>query len=491
MPQVEVDLTELPNLTNDEFYPFYFNQSRYLVLKGGGGSGKSVFTAQKLIVRALSETPHRFLICRKVAKTLRESVFKELKNVIERWGLGSLFKIPKGHSSELYIKCYNGNEFIFSGLDDVEKLKSIVGVTSVWVEEASELDPGDFRQLNIRMRGRTVNYKQMILSFNPIDINHWLKKEFFDKPKENALTHHSTYHNNKFLPEEDRQVLEEFADSDPYYYSVYCLGEWGVTGKTIFSAQKVNDRIAVLRDQEPLRRGFFAFEYDEEKDKIVEDTIQWVDDDDGYITIYEEPQPRVPFVLGGDTAGDGSDSFAGQVLNNMTGSQAAVLHHQFDEDVYTRQMFCLGRHYNTALIGIETNFSTYPVKELSRLGYGKQYVREIPDTFTGKLAKKFGFVTTKLTRPLIIGNLVKLVREHPELMMDIETLLEMLTFVRNERGKAEAKEGAHDDRILALAIAHHIRDQQTRELLPIELKPRKMPLPFMTQSQQEEGYAQW
>jgi phage terminase large subunit len=165
-------------------------------------------------------------------------------------------------------------------------------------------------------------------------------------------------------------------------------------------------------------------------------------------------------VIGGDTAGEGSNFFAGQVLDNTTGKQVAVLHHKFDEPYYARQMYCLGMYYNKALIGIETNFSTYPVRELERLGYPKQYVRQAEDTYTHKLKESFGFKTTRVTRPLIISGLVDVMNETPELVRDYKTLGEMLTFVKNEQGRPEAMDGENDDLVLALAIAHYIRPQQ-------------------------------
>jgi len=455
MPTITVDLTSLPELTNEAFYPLFEDRSRYLVLKGGGGSGKSVFAAQKVVVRTLAEKRHRILVVRKVGKTIRESVFAEIRKVISDWGLTHLFKV---NMSDLRIQCLNGNEILFAGLDDVEKLKSIHGVTSIWIEEASELEVTDFRQLDIRLRGKTPNYKQMILSFNPVSITHWLKTEFFDAKKPDCTISETTYRDNRFLDEEAKKVLEGFRDTDPYYYMVYCLGEWGTFGQTVFNAQVVTERISQLRGRSPLKRGYFVYRY--ENEKIVDDTIQWVDDENGYIAIYEDVKPGYPYVIGGDTAGDGSDYFTGQVLNNVTGVQAAVLRHRFDEDLYTRQMYCLGKYYNTALEGIETNYSTFPVKELARLGYTRQYVREKIDTYTGKTQETYGFRTDKLSRPLIIANLVQIVREHPELFNDISTLEEMLTFVRNEKGRAEAQEGKHDDLIMALAIAFYIRSQQ-------------------------------
>lgn len=235
---IKIDLTALPELTNDIYYPLYKDQNRYLVLYGGAGSGKSVFAAQKILVRMLTETPHRFLIARKVARTLRFSVFALFQDLISDWNLSPLFKKNK---SDLTITCVNGNQIIFVGLDDVEKLKSIAGITGIWIEEASELDPKDFHQLDLRMRGPTKHYKQIILTFNPISALHWLKKVFFDFKKDNATIVKSTYKDNKFIDPEYVKVLEDLKNQDETYYKIYALGEWGVLGNLVFTNYVIED----------------------------------------------------------------------------------------------------------------------------------------------------------------------------------------------------------------------------------------------------------
>ena len=163
--------------------------------------------------------------------------------------------------------------------------------------------------------------------------------------------------------------------------------------------------------------------------------------------------PGRPYVIGADTAGDGSDWFVGQVLDNVSGEQVAVLRHRYDEDTFSRQMYCLGKWYNDAMLAPEANFSTYPVKLLDLMGYRNLYVREIEDTFDGTIRHAFGFRTDRLTRPVIISELIRVMREHLETVNDEDTLLEMLTFVRDENQKAAAEPGAHDDCVMALAIA--------------------------------------
>lgn len=443
----------LRETSNEAFFPLFADEHRYLVLKGGGGSGKSIFAGRKVLERVTSEPGHRWLVCRKVARTLRESCFKQLLGQLAELYPDSGYKANK---SDLVISFRNGSEIIFAGLDDVEKLKSIYNITGIWIEEASELLESDFNQLDIRLRGKTREYQQIILSFNPVSIRHWLKKRFFDKKDPRARVHESTYKDNRFLDAAAIRTLESFQETDEYYYQVYCLGMWGVTGKTVFDGRAVGRRLQEIGA--PVRTGLFA--YGDDGLRLTD--IRWEDGKDGCIRIYREPLPGVPYVIGGDTAGDGSDSFVAQVLDNRTGEQVAMLRGKFDEDVFARQVYCLGMHYNTALIGIETNFSTYPVMELERLRYPKQYVRESIDDYMHSIKRSYGFRTDSKTRPVILAELIRAVRDDITIVNDETTLEEMLTFVRNpETLRPEAEAGAHDDCILSLAIAHHIRPQQS------------------------------
>ena len=253
--------------------------------------------------------------------------------------------------------------------------------------------------------------------------------------------------------------------TDEYTYEVYCLGKWGILGKTVFDARAIQKRLDEL--PKVIRTGYFTYDYD----GLKISNIKWVNDKSGYIKIYDVPR-LTEYCIGGDTAGEGSDYFTGHVLDAKTGEQVAHLKQQFDPDQYTRQMYCLGMYYKQALIGIEANFDSYPIKELQRLGYPKQYTREAQDTYTGKTEKRFGFKTTSLTRPTIISRLIEIVREHCDTINDRETLEELLTIVRNEKGRIEAPEGGHDDDMMGLAIAHEIRDQVVFVNEPIIINPQ-------------------
>lgn len=180
----------------------------------------------------------------------------------------------------------------------------------------------------------------------------------------------------------------------------------------------------------------------------------------GFIRVFAPPEPGAPYVIGGDTAGEGSDKFTAWVVDNRTGTQVAELEFTFSELLYARQIYCLGMWYNAALIAVETNFSTYPERKLEEWNYPNLYVRERFDTYTRKSVKAFGFQTTPQTRPVILAGLHAVMEETAELVVSRNTLRQMLHFVYNEDRRPEAEEGEHDDLVMAAAICHFARTQQ-------------------------------
>lgn len=228
-----------------------------------------------------------------------------------------------------------------------------------------------------------------------------------------------------------------------------------LSGTNVFDTETIINKLENV--PKPLKQGYFTFEYD----GLRISDIKWQNDSKGFIKIYQVPNsPTITkYCIGGDTSGEGSDFFTAYVLDAKTGKLVASMKHQFDADMYAKQIYCLGTYYSNALVGIESNFDSYPIMELSRLGYKNQYVREHLDTYTGKMAKSYGFRTTSLTRPTIISRLIEIVREHIDLIDDEDVLKELLTIVRNERGRIEAPEGGHDDQMMGLAIAYQVKEQ--------------------------------
>lgn len=200
---------------------------------------------------------------------------------------------------------------------------------------------------------------------------------------------------------------------------------------------------------------------------------EWTESETGAITIYELPEEGVPYVLGGDTAGEGSDYFTAIVIDNVTGRIVAKLRQKYSEPEYVRQIYALGRFYNDALVAIETNFSTYPVMKLQEMEYPNQYSREREDTYTRQMKKSYGFRTDRQSRPRAIANLVEVFSSHPEWFTDRELLEEMLTFCYNEDHRPEALAGKHDDLVMGAAITYAVRHQQRMTVLTEPEKPRE------------------
>jgi phage terminase large subunit len=234
-------------IINPAYLPF-LNKSQFLqIFFGGSSSGKSYFLSDKIVLDVLDGC--NYLCCRNVGSTIKRSVFNEVNKSISNMGLREHFSVNK---SDMIITCkLNNRQILFCGLDDPEKVKSITPIEGVleriFIEEATEIRREAYLQLKKRLRGRSEHSKHIIMAFNPILKSHWIYKEFFggwqdDKTiyeDEKTLIVKTTYKDNIFLTEDDRKLLED--ETDPYFYNVYTLGNWGVLGNVIFKNWRVED----------------------------------------------------------------------------------------------------------------------------------------------------------------------------------------------------------------------------------------------------------
>lgn len=229
---MQPEASEKEIIVNDVFIPLIENTSRLLILYGGSGSGKSVFASFKIVLRTVTEKGHTFLCLRKVAETVKESIFAELKATMDEMGCLHEFKI--NNTEKTFLHNPTGNRIICKGLDEPEKIKSIKGITGMWIEEATEFTEDDLFQLDLRIRGEKPHYVQYIFSFNPIsEDNHVVKRFVVNKDKEpNCKVVHTTHVNNYFLSQEDRDRLLLLKEKNPLFYDVYCLGIPGVVDKS-------------------------------------------------------------------------------------------------------------------------------------------------------------------------------------------------------------------------------------------------------------------
>ena len=218
---------------NEVYLPHLLDYSnRYEVYYGGAGSGKSVFIAQKLLVKACNHK-RKVLVIRKYGTTLKDSVFTLITDMLKKWQLFSMCKI---NLTTYTITLPNGSVFLFKGMDDSEKIKSITDITDIWCEEATELSEDEYTQLDLRLRALAANL-QLIVSFNPVSKANWVYKKWFEPGARysNTMILRTTYKDNRFLPPEYIAALEEKMHSNPTYYRIYALGEFASLDKLVYN----------------------------------------------------------------------------------------------------------------------------------------------------------------------------------------------------------------------------------------------------------------
>lgn len=206
-------------------------ESRFEIYYGGAGSGKSFGAVQKVITKCLRDKRY-VLVVRKVDNTIRHSIYKLFKSVLES------ASIPFGENKSEMTLVFGpfNSTIIFKGLQDRERIKSIADLTDIVIEEATELTEDDFEQLNLRLRPpASIKYPQMYLMFNPVSKANWCYKHWFENgtpPKTKII--HSTYLDNKFLTEDYVETLNHLKYTNPPYYKIYCLGHFATLDKLVF-----------------------------------------------------------------------------------------------------------------------------------------------------------------------------------------------------------------------------------------------------------------
>lgn len=219
---------------NRHIYDHLFDYDTFTeVHYGGASSGKSHGVFQKIVIKALKDwkKPRKILVLRKVGATVRDSVFADVQATLSYFGIINMCKI---NMSAFRIELPNGAEFIFKGMDNPEKIKSIKGISDVVMEEASEFTLDDYTQLTLRLRDKAHKQKQIYLMFNPVSKANWVYNAFFVKKPKNTVVYQTTYKDNRFLDAVTRENIEELANRNEAYYKIYALGEFATLDKLVF-----------------------------------------------------------------------------------------------------------------------------------------------------------------------------------------------------------------------------------------------------------------
>jgi len=235
----EVDISDWPQKS---FEPVFNSHARHLVVYGGASAGKSYAVAEKLIVRALIYPKSRIVAIRKYGPSLRVTCFWLLSKLIDERKIpcninktDMSFHFPNGST----IQCM---AIVQSVGESTERLKSLTDIDTIWLEEASnDINPEAFEMIKLRLRGQPLenNYRQIILTFNPIDENNWTNTYFsIERPgvrDDGAEVQHYTYKDNVYLDEEIKQELERLIEIDPNLYNIYTLGKYGRLENQVYS----------------------------------------------------------------------------------------------------------------------------------------------------------------------------------------------------------------------------------------------------------------
>lgn len=229
----------LPSLVGKGYKDFWYFKGRYRVCKGSRASKKSKTTALNLIFRLMQYENSNLLVVRKTFATLKDSCFSELIWAINSLKVSHLWDIKLSPLEIIYIP--TGQKIFFRGLDDPLKITSLT-VTSgslcwLWVEEAYEItSQEDFEILQESIRGKVDNnlFKQITITFNPWNENHWLKKRFFDTKSEDILAITTNYTINEWLDDADTKMFIEMKKQNPRRYQVAGLGHWGIANGLVY-----------------------------------------------------------------------------------------------------------------------------------------------------------------------------------------------------------------------------------------------------------------
>ncbi len=248
----------MPEKVGKGYGEFWYDKSRYRVLKGGKGSKKSATTALNLIYRLMKYPESNLLVVRAVFNTHRDSTFAQLKWAQQKLGVTHLWQNTVSPMEMTYKP--TGQRILFRGFDDVLKLASTTvsqgSLCWVWIEEAFEIgSENDFEKLDLSVpRGNIPPhlFKQTTLTFNPWSETHWLKKRFFDKKATDVSVYTTNYLCNEFLDDTDRMVFERMKETNYRRYVVAGLGEWGVADGLIFENFEILD-----------------FEFDEKRNLVI------------------------------------------------------------------------------------------------------------------------------------------------------------------------------------------------------------------------------
>ena len=235
---------KLPKIVGKGYKSYWNFRGRYAACKGSRASKKSKTTALRIIYNMMKYDKSNTLVVRKTYRTLKDSCFTDLKWATRRLEVEHLWEFKYSPLEATYLP--TGQKILFRGLDDPLKITSITVdygfLCWVWLEEAYEItSEKDFDTLDESIRGELPPYiwKQWMITFNPWNEHHWLKKRFFDvKNDPDILAITTNYKCNEWLDEADLRLFDNMKEKNPRRYQVAGLGNWGIVDGLVYENWK-------------------------------------------------------------------------------------------------------------------------------------------------------------------------------------------------------------------------------------------------------------
>jgi len=202
---------------------------RYIVNEGGSRSGKSYSIMQLLCMICINERKTITVVSHSLPHLKRGSL-RDFDNIIRAFGW---YRDEWHNKTDNIYHFPNGSYIEFFGLEDADKARG-AGRNILFINEANLISKQLFDQLDIRTT------EKVILDLNPSDFDSYCY-ELADG--ENAIKIHSTYKDNPFLSEIQKNVIESYKDADQMLWQVFGLGLRGVSEEQIYSHWKITDNI--------------------------------------------------------------------------------------------------------------------------------------------------------------------------------------------------------------------------------------------------------
>lgn len=275
----------------------------------------------------------------------------------------------------------------------------------------------------------------------------WVYRELHQKRDGKRIASFSmSVEDNEHLTEE--QIAEQKLKYSGVEYDIRIKGEFKLlSGNSVFDVEKLDLRSKHLPS---FAQGYLDY-------AGTNYAVKFHDKPNGVLKVWAEPSPSRRYFIGADIGlGVGGDPSCACVLDDQM-NQVAELHGQLAPDQMGDKILTLAKWYNQAWVGIEANSFGIAAIDSIKSRYGRLYFNYKVDQRSDVRTRRIGWWTDTKTKPLMIGEFAKAVRDDSVTLNSRELLEEMGTYVLGDDGSVNAEKGCHDDRVIAAMIAMQVR----------------------------------